>query len=142
MAMPPGELPAASEPQAVFLALAEMESVGRQDAAAAGYAAMVARWPDAADGYFGLGNLALASSDFAEAEAQFRRAVSVSRGAHIPARNNLAMALLGRGCAERALAEVDAALTGMSPDDPLWAAVSGTRQEALGALTEGGKTCE
>jgi len=142
LALPPGVLPAVSDPASAFLALAEMESVGQEAAAAAGYSAMVARWPQAPDGYFGLGNLALAHGDVRGAETLFGHAVALSAGVHIAARNNLAVALLARGCAQRALAEAEAALALTSDGDPLKAAVSETRDEALDALIEGSGRCD
>lgn len=127
----PGELPARADPVRMFAALAAVEAVGRTDVARAGYAAMANGWPDRAEGYFGLGNLALAMGAWRAAEAEYRKALEASRGAHIGARNNLAMALLGRGCVTAAMAEVDAALVtlGASPQHTLAPAILDTKRQ-------------
>jgi peptidase C39-like protein len=135
-ALAPGELPAREDPAKLFRALAEMEAVGRRDVALAGYRAMVERW-NAADGYFGLGNLALADQDWSAAERDFRAAIARADGRHPAAQNNLAMALLGRGCASEALDEADTALAQLAPEDPLSEVVGDTARQARERLASG-----
>ena len=124
----PGELPAHEDPARLFHALAEMEAVGQRDVARAGYRSMAERW-NAADGFFGLGNLALAAQDWRAAENDYRAAIARAP-THVAARNNLAMALLGRGCASDALDEANAALALLAPEDPLIAVVTDTARQA------------
>jgi hypothetical protein len=125
----PGEIPASATAARFFAALAAMEAVGRIDVALAGYRAMVARWPAAAEGYFGLGNVLLGRETWAGAEAAYRAALALGEDAAI--RNNLAMALLGRGCAAAAIAEAAKALAAVSDDDALRPAIADTLHEAL-----------
>jgi hypothetical protein len=126
----PGELPVRADAERYFAALAALESVGQSGTAAAGYAAMVARWPERPEGHFGAGNLALAQGRWTEAEASYRRALDASSGAHVAARNNLAVALLERGCARAAFEEATRAFDGLTPEDPLRAAVEDTLRQA------------
>lgn len=122
----PGELPARPDATRYFAALAALESVGQSGTAAAGYAAMVARWPERPEGHFGTGNLALAERRLADAEAAYRRALDASSGRHVAARNNLAVTLLERGCARAAAEEAMRALGAITVEDPLRPAVEDT----------------
>ena len=132
----PGELPARADAPKLFRTLAEMEAVGKRDIARAGYRAMAERW-NAPEGYFGLGNLALADQDWLGAERDFRATIACAGGRHVAAQNNLAMALLGRGCAAEAVAEADAALAQLAADDPLAAVVGDTARQARERLASG-----
>ena len=135
----PGELPAHEDAARLFRALAQMESVGQRDVARDGYRAMARQWR-AADGYFGLGNLELADRDWRGAERDYREAITLADGRHPAARNNLAMALLERGCAAQALDEAEAARAELNVDDPLDAIVADTTRQARERLAAG-ETC-
>lgn len=133
----PGELPANPVPERYFEATAALEASGQLDAAARGYRAMARRWPENADAAMGLGNVFLAEDRPEAAERQYRRAIALSDGTLTIARNNLAVALLARGCAALALSEAEAALASLASDDPHAEAVRDTVREARQAVASG-----
>lgn len=93
----PGTLPARAAPIRYLDAVSGLESVGRLDAARAGYRAASERWPGEAVAWLGLGNVDYAEGRHAEAEAAFRRAID-ARPDDFAAWNNLAHALAARRC--------------------------------------------
>ncbi|MCC5886483.1 MAG: PA2778 family cysteine peptidase [Gammaproteobacteria bacterium] len=101
VALLPGQLPAAADRSRYLRALADLERTGRQQVAAAGYAAWLAATPDDTLALFGLANSQLALDDAAAAEATYVRLLEVRPG-DAAASNNLARLLLDRGCAQAA----------------------------------------
>lgn len=112
LGLPPGRLPAGGDPEGILSALADLEEAGRPGEAAAGYEALLRRWPGEWRGAFGWGNALYASGDAAGAEEAFRRAHATAPGRPEPL-NNLALVLAAsnRPAEAQALAEmaVDAA---------------------------------
>lgn len=98
----PGELPAAPAADRYFNAVADLESTGHVDAAAAGWAAAVERWPDNPVALFGLANAKLSTGDPAGAAALYRQ-ILVRNRENLLARNNLAYALADLGRKAEAL---------------------------------------
>lgn len=98
----PGELPAAPAADRYFNAVADLESTGHVDAAAAGWAAAVEQWPDDPVALFGLANVKLATGDPARAAALYRQVLARNRE-NLMARNNLAYALADLGRRDEAL---------------------------------------
>ncbi len=107
----PDTLPATAGPLAVAEAAAALERIGRFDAAAQAYQAVLARWPDDLPAALGLGNARYAAGDRQAAAEAFRTAADTHPQA-AAAWNNLAHVLLelGRRPEARAAAERAAAL--------------------------------
>jgi tetratricopeptide (TPR) repeat protein len=97
----PGSLPATAEPRAYVAAVAALEAAGRRTEARRAYEAGLERWPDDALLWLGRGNAAHGSGDRDAAIESYRRAAGLAP-AGIPARYNLAEALLEAGCASAA----------------------------------------
>jgi tetratricopeptide (TPR) repeat protein len=98
--LPPGTLPARPDAARYLDAASALEALGQPDAAHAAHAAYqsaVARWPNDAVAWLGLGNTEYARGEHAAAEAAFRRAVGSDPQA-FAAWNNLSYALAARGC--------------------------------------------
>jgi hypothetical protein len=126
----PGEIAASAEPGSFFAALAAVEAVGARNVAQAGYRAFTERWPQRVEGHFGIGNLHLARGEWRAAEAAYRRALTVAPG-DVATRNNLAMALLGRGCGDAAVVTAREAQAALGNDDPRRGAVADTLEQAI-----------
>lgn len=75
--LPPDRLPATADERAVLEAASALERAGAPAAAAAGYTAILGRWPTSLPGWIGLGNAAYAEGDHARAIAAFRAATEV-----------------------------------------------------------------
>lgn len=102
LALPPGSLPAGADPTPYLDAAMGLERAGRVSDARTVYVAAVARWPDSADAFIGLGNTAYAEGDLVAAEQEYRRAIALApRSA--AALNNLAQTLQDRGLNAEAL---------------------------------------
>ena len=108
VALRPGEFPAQVQALRYLQAVAPMESVAPQ-AARQAYRDALARWPDAWVAMMGLGNLAYARKDDAQAAARFAQAARAHPGDGDPW-NNLAQALLAAGDLRGARHAVDQAL--------------------------------
>jgi tetratricopeptide (TPR) repeat protein len=102
VALRPGELPAAPDPDRVAAAGAALEAVGRSQTARATFAALTRRWPDHAIAWFGLGNAEYRLGARVEAERAWRRVLALDPG-HAGALNNVAQVLVDRGCGSEAL---------------------------------------
>jgi Peptidase_C39 like family/Tetratricopeptide repeat len=96
--LPPDRLPVSQQPAQIFAAAVTLE---RSDPAAARrtYRAMTQRFPNFAQAWIGLGNVAYTQGDLGESAAGFRKATEIDPGS-ADAWNNLASALaaLGRRC--------------------------------------------
>ncbi len=101
VALRPGELPVAPDPERLAAAGAALEAVGRSRTARATFAALTERWPDHAIAWFGLGNAEYRLGARAEAERAWRRVLALDPD-HAGALNNVAQALVERGCASEA----------------------------------------
>ena len=133
----PGELPVDADRGRYFRSIAALEATGQLAAAEAGYLAMAARWPEDPDAQLGLGNVYFAQGRLRAAERAYRKALALSGGAMVVARNNLAMVLITRGCAAAGLAEAERALAGLDEGHPLHQSVAQTRAEAGAAVASG-----
>ncbi|MGD2084427.1 MAG: PA2778 family cysteine peptidase [Chromatiales bacterium] len=109
LALHPGALPAADDPQGFAKAVAGLEATGRWEDAGRSYAAGIGRWPDDAILRLGLANVHYRLGEPALAERGYRAAIDLDPGS-AAARNNLARTLLDRGCRREALETVDRAL--------------------------------
>jgi tetratricopeptide (TPR) repeat protein len=133
----PGQLPIDADPARYFASVAALEATGQLAAAEAGYLAMAGRWPLDPDAQLGLGNVYFAQDRLIDAENAYRRALELSGGTLVVAGNNLAMALLTRGCATAALAEAERVLAPLDEQHALYGAVAETHAEAKQAVTSG-----
>lgn len=102
VALPPGALPAADDPEGVLEALADLEEVAQPSAAAEGYAAALERWPDQWRAALGWANAlhALGRDDLAA--RALRRAHGTAPERPEPLNN---LALLAAAAGERREAE-------------------------------------
>ena len=115
----PGQLPADPEPGRYHQAVLGLEASRQYLAAARAWEAALALWPDDPVALFGLGNALYAQGDLSGARSAWERYVQVMPDD--PAGlNNLAVALGELGCARRALGLARAALSGVSPADPIF----------------------
>lgn len=109
VALPPGQLPAGGPARAVIEAAAQLERLGRPEAALAAYRAAARRWPEDHLVLMALGNSEYALGNFARAEWAYRQDLG-----HHPqaaeAWNNLAYALADKGCLPVAQEAVECAL--------------------------------
>ncbi|MCS6948132.1 MAG: PA2778 family cysteine peptidase [Steroidobacteraceae bacterium] len=125
---PGGPIPAWVEESRYLEAIAGLELIAEQRAAAAAaYRAASERWPEAALPWLGLGNVAYAAGDRIAALTAWRRAAELEpRSAAI--RNNLATVLGELGCEGEGLAQARRALE-LSAGGPLAAVVERTWAE-------------
>jgi hypothetical protein len=107
--LPPGALPAMTDPERLLRAVAPFEELGRPDLADAAYRSMAARWPDNPAVRFGLAHSQHMLGNLANAEAEYRRLRALA-GDHPAVLNNLSIVLLDRGCREAARQEIAAAV--------------------------------
>ncbi len=114
----PGTLPAQPDPVRYMSAAAALETAGNADAARAAYTAAADLWPKASLPRLGLGNLAAAAGDWAEAERWYR-AVLADDPAQAAALNNRAEALVRLGCPDAARMLLQHGTIHVAADDPL-----------------------
>lgn len=129
VAVRPGEVPATASDERYLRAAADLEAVGRPDAAAQAYAAAVFRWPGNPLARVALANAQLAGGDAARAERTLHEAVAAGAADAI-VHNNLADLLARRGCRDSALVQLGFAedsAAGLA--SPVAAAIAATRAE-------------
>ncbi len=119
VALRPGEFPAQVQPLRYLEAVAPMERVAPR-AARLAYRDALARWPDSWVAMMGLGNLAYARKDYAQAAARFAQAARAHPGDGDPW-NNLAQALLAAGDLRGARSAVDRAVAIGKPSAQVYA---------------------
>jgi hypothetical protein len=129
----PGELPASSEHDAYVRAVAAMEGIADPQSLQAAYRAGLGRWPDSEVARYGLAGALLDAGD-TPAAARAYRELLVEQPDHVPALNNLALALAAQGCHAEARQAIDRALALESTDGPWRTVLLETRHE-LAALT-------
>ena len=102
LVLPPGKLPADDDEGAYLRAALGLEQAQQWQAAARAYAAGLERWPDSLGALIGLSNAHIMQSDWDQAEAALRQAVTVDATSG-DAANNLAHVLARRGQMAEAL---------------------------------------
>jgi tetratricopeptide (TPR) repeat protein len=100
----PGTLPSRPEVARYLEAVAGLEAADRKDEAALALAAALEQWPEQPLVRLALGNNAYVRRDLAGAIAAYRDGLGLSPD-DVVLRNNLAQALLDKGCGAAALAE-------------------------------------
>jgi Tetratricopeptide repeat/Peptidase_C39 like family len=130
VALRPGEFPAQVQPLRYLQAVAPMEGVA-PEAARRAYRDALARWPDSWVAMMGLGNLAYARKDYAQAAARFAQAASAHPDDGDPL-NNLAQALLAAGDLQGARSAVERAVAIGKPNPRVYAK---TREQILSAAS-------
>lgn len=113
--LPAGKIPATAHAEDYLEAAHGFEETGMMDTAAASYRAATRRWPEDVRTWLMSGNLAFEARQFDQAVSDFRAATGVAPD-NPAAWNNLAYALLKKGCVSEAEAAVQCALT-LSPSD-------------------------
>ncbi len=103
VALKPGELPATPDMHKYMTAAAELEAIGRLEAAKQAYETAREQWPNSAWPVLGLANVQHAGGDLRGAEESYRAALAIEPD-NIVANNNLAELLLARGCLDEARA--------------------------------------
>ncbi len=133
----PGELPAGTDLETYFLALAAFETTGQPEIARRGYEAALERWPQQPLALFGLGNCLLAAGEEEQAVMVYRRLLAIDPE-HAAAVNNLAEALSRRGCRRQALALLDRTLAPAAGGGSFRSTLQQTRIEIAARLQEEG----
>jgi tetratricopeptide (TPR) repeat protein len=139
----PGTMPARPDPVRYMSAAAALETTGDPDATRAAYAAAARLWPQAPLPRLGLGNLAAAAGDWAEAERWYRAVLADDPG-QAAALNNRAEALARLGCPEVARLLLQQGAVHVAADDPLQPVLQQTLRDlsAQVAATPGGAAAE
>ena len=127
----PDEIPARVEQRRYFRAIAELEQTGMFDPAALAWQTALQRWPNDPVALFGLANVSQALGDHATAERHYRLLLR-DQPDLVPARNNLALALVKQGKTAAAVTEIDLALS-MNSDPTLAAELELTRTQITGS---------
>jgi hypothetical protein len=122
VALAPGDLPARVDAKPYVTAVSAFEAANEGRAALPAWERALERWPDDDDALFAFGNALLTNGDARSAE-QCYGALIARRPDHLGARNNLAMLLAQRGCADAARATLAPALESMQQGDSAWTAV-------------------
>lgn len=112
--LPAGDLPATAEPLTYLEAAHDLESTGQQAAAFSAYQGAFSRWPDQPAAALGMGNIAYAEQQWAQAAGHYLDVVATSPG-FAPGWNNLAHALARAGCPSQS-AEALACANQLKPD--------------------------
>lgn len=126
----PGELPVVLNRHTYLQSIAAMEAMGQHKAALQGYRAALRKWSSDPAAMLGLGNVYYALGQLDEADAAYRKLLSVMPN-HTVGLNNLAQVLADRGCFKAALATIEAALSDADLDAGLKSAVLRTHTAIL-----------
>jgi len=132
----PGELPVDPEPERYQQAVLGLEAARRYPEAARSWEAALSIWPDNPVALFGLGNAFYAQGDLTGARSAWERYV-MERPDDPAGLNNLAVVLGESGCARRGLELASAALSALSPDDPIYTDVRRTVDDLQGGSAFG-----
>ncbi len=108
--LPPGELPVADDAAMFVKAVAALESVGQFEAAATAYQAGVARWPEYAFAWLGLGNSFYALGQLDDAGGAYTELLNFEPD-NVVALNNLSMVLADNGRIDDAIRTINQALS-------------------------------
>ena len=127
----PGQLPAGAQLDRYVAAAAELEAVGRSDAAERAYVRAREQWPESVWPQLGLANLSYQRGDRQAAEAGYLAALALDPHSAV-AHNNLAQILSDRGCVSQARAHVEQAAA-FAKSTALQAAVAATAKNVAGA---------
>lgn len=107
--LPPDRLPSEPDLHRYLSAVAGLEATGRTNAAIQGYRTASRRWADAPAVWYGLGNAHYRAGEYAEADTAYRHSLTLDAD-NAAVRNNLAQALLARGCVDAARETVSGAM--------------------------------
>jgi tetratricopeptide (TPR) repeat protein len=99
--LPAGQIPHTAEPLRYLRSVLDLEQTGQTDAAYLAYEAAARRWPRQPQVWLTLGNVAYQRQDYSQAVAAFVNATRI-QPENATGWNNLAYALLQRGCPRQA----------------------------------------
>lgn len=139
LALAPGELPAADDPDGYVRAVADFEAQ-HGPAAVPAYAAAVQRWPDHRLARLGYANGLRAEGRIAAAVTEFDVLAARDPNDAIVL-NNLADGLLQLGCRDRARETIERASRAQPEPGRIRAAIEATRQEIEASPAQGGAAC-
>lgn len=126
VALRPGEWPSRPDPRRWLATLSDLEQVGQEAIAAAGYKSAVLRWPSDHLAWFALGNARYRAGDLSGARVVWARATEIDP-AFAAGWNNLAQVLAELGCGDAAHAAIARGL----------AVAEGAEKRALDATARG-----
>lgn len=104
--LPPGDLPASPDKRSYLESAAAFEGAASPEDAWRAFDAATHHWPDDAVALIGRGTASYRAGSLPRAVEDYRAALRID-GAHVAARNNLAVALLESGCTNQARAEIN-----------------------------------
>jgi tetratricopeptide (TPR) repeat protein len=107
--LPAGQIPHTAEPLRYLRSVLDLEQTGQKDAAYLAYEAAVRRWPTQPQVWLTLGNVAYQRQDYSQAVAAFVNATRI-QPENAAGWNNLAYALLQRGCPGQARHSITCAI--------------------------------
>lgn len=136
----PGEIPATASAADYVRSLSETDRHLDRPTADRAWRAVSARWPADPLALVAVANHALGAGRASEAIAGYRALLEVSPE-HAAGRNNLANALLARGCVAEARREAARALADVPRESPLLPAIRATLEEANNATQDTRSTC-
>jgi tetratricopeptide (TPR) repeat protein len=113
--VPAGDIPATASASTYLKTVHDLEDTGFIHSALAAYRSATARWPDDANSWLTLGNMAYKAGDSADAVTALLKAAALSPE-NVIVWNNLAYALQAYGCPEQAQQALQCAYR-YSPDD-------------------------
>jgi tetratricopeptide (TPR) repeat protein len=126
----PGESPVNRDMDAFVRAVADLEAVGKTEAAAIGYETAVNKWPKNAIAWLGLGNTSYSLGNLETAETAYSELLEFQPN-DVVALNNLALVLADRGSIDDAIQAIDKALSLTKPEDALYEVIAQTQSEIL-----------
>jgi hypothetical protein len=136
IALAPGELPATIDQLRYLRAVNDFETKGNVLSARKAYQAALVAWPENQAALFALGNNYLAQKNPKEAEALFRKVLSINSD-HVAAANNLAETLMLRECYTQAEAVINSAVQNAKRiNTPLFEQIRKSQQEISQHLKE------
>jgi len=130
VALQPGDSPANSDMETYVRAVADLEAVGRTEAAAFGYESAVEHWPQNRIAWLGMGNTNYSLGRLELAHIAYSELLRIEPG-NVVALNNLALVLAASGNVGDAMETVDKALSLTEPANALHNMISETRSEIL-----------
>ena len=129
--LPAGQIPRTAEPLRYLRSVLDLEQTGQTDAAYLAYEAAARRWPTQPQVWLTLGNVAYQRHDYSQAVAAFVNATRI-QPENATGWNNLAYALLQRGCPRQAGHSIACAVSHAPGEESIQKSEAEIRQLATG----------